>query len=101
MPLGTLALAQRPNRDHAKATDAAAPRLKRSPATPSDTQVVACHQCRHHVDASTRYLTNRLKELKQERFAKVFGSAPGGPAPRADGSMPGAHDHDARATFQS
>ena len=44
---------------------------------------VHCHACNHHVDANTKYLTNRLKELKQERFARVFGAmsrdgAPGG-----------------------
>jgi hypothetical protein len=32
-------------------------------------RVVTCIQCKHHVDANTRYLTNRLNELKQVRGA--------------------------------
>lgn len=67
-------------------------------------RVVTCISCRHHVDGNTRYLTNRLKELKQERFAKVFGSSVAGmhaPKANADGSMPGGYDRDARASFQS
>uniref|UniRef100_A0A7S0PXJ7 G-patch domain-containing protein n=1 Tax=Coccolithus braarudii TaxID=221442 RepID=A0A7S0PXJ7_9EUKA len=36
---------------------------------------VVCHDCKAHVDANTKYLSNRLKELKQERFARVFGNS--------------------------
>jgi len=38
---------------------------------------VICHACKAHVDANTKYLSNRLKELKQERFARVFGGSSG------------------------
>jgi hypothetical protein len=48
-------------------------------------RTVYCHACNHHVDAKTKYLTNRLKELKQERFARVFGAMGGG----AGGPTPG------------
>ena len=34
---------------------------------------VTCHACKHQVDGSTKYLSNRLKELKRERFDRVFG----------------------------
>ena len=41
-------------------------------------RTVTCHQCRKHVDKNTKYLTNRLNELKQERFARVFGNSMAG-----------------------
>ena len=31
--------------------------------------------CHHHVDKDTKYLSNRLKELKHERFSRVFGGS--------------------------
>ena len=36
---------------------------------------VSCHSCHHHVDKDTKYLSNRLKELKHERFSRVFGGS--------------------------
>merc|ERR1712087_734056 len=38
-------------------------------------RTVVCHTCKAHVDTNTKYLSNRLKELKQERFARVFGQS--------------------------
>eukprot|EP00316_Scyphosphaera_apsteinii_P004781 CAMPEP_0119308908 /NCGR_PEP_ID=MMETSP1333-20130426/12841_1 /TAXON_ID=418940 /ORGANISM="Scyphosphaera apsteinii, Strain RCC1455" /LENGTH=281 /DNA_ID=CAMNT_0007312787 /DNA_START=54 /DNA_END=899 /DNA_ORIENTATION=+ len=38
-------------------------------------RTVVCHTCKAHVDSNTKYLSNRLKELKQERFARVFGQS--------------------------
>ena len=35
-------------------------------------RVVVCYKCGAHVDSTTHYLTNRLKDLKQQRFAHVF-----------------------------
>mmetsp|Transcript_16822 Transcript_16822/g.43200 ORF Transcript_16822/g.43200 Transcript_16822/m.43200 type:complete len:231 (-) Transcript_16822:122-814(-) len=35
-------------------------------------RVVVCFQCKKHVDSTTRYLSNRLKEIKQQRFATAF-----------------------------
>ena len=35
-------------------------------------RVIVCHKCHRHVDASTRYLSNRLKEIKQQRFANLL-----------------------------
>lgn len=63
-------------------------------------RTVVCHSCRHHVDANTKYLTNRLKEIKYERFAQVFGSdAPSvGRPPVADPAAEHAH---ARAKLTS
>lgn len=41
-------------------------------------RVVVCHRCKRHVDSSTKYLSNRLKELKKERYARIQGgSTPG------------------------
>ena len=61
-------------------------------------RVVVCIECKRHVDSSTIYLSNRLKELKRQRFANAFQSdetfarfAPAPPQPqrteRADGSF--------------
>jgi len=63
-------------------------------------RTLVCHFCRHHVDANTKYLTNRLKEIKYERFAQVFGSdAPSvGRPPVADPAAEHAH---ARAKLTS
>jgi hypothetical protein len=47
---------------------------------------VICHNCKKHVDSTTKYLSNRLKEIKQERFAKVFGSAVAGGTAAARGT---------------
>ena len=33
---------------------------------------IVCTRCNRTVDASTKYITNRLQELKNERFARVF-----------------------------
>jgi len=35
-------------------------------------RVVVCGKCSKHVDHTTKYLTNRLKEIKHERFARYF-----------------------------
>jgi len=35
-------------------------------------RVVVCVQCKKHVDSSTKYISNRLKTIKHERFARVF-----------------------------
>ena len=42
-------------------------------------RVVSCGRCSKHVDASTKYQTNRLKEIKYERFARLAeaGDLPG------------------------
>jgi hypothetical protein len=45
-------------------------------------RVVYCHKCRHHVDDNTKYLSNRLKELKQNRYQRIMqGDAQGPPPP--------------------
>lgn len=51
--------------------------------------MVVCGKCGRHVDSNTKYLTNRLKEIKAERFARLS-AAEGGKLPeaRADGSHP-------------
>ena len=33
---------------------------------------ISCKGCKRQVDASTKHLNNRFKELKNERFARVF-----------------------------
>ena len=72
-------------------------------------RTVTCGQCKQHVDHTTKYIGNRLKELKQERFARFLSNdeelsarAPGHPLPpdpmRADGSC-SATSASARAAF--
>ena len=53
-------------------------------------RVVVCGRCSKHIGPDTRYLTNRLKELKHERFARYSSNDPnaGRPEQRADGSHP-------------
>mmetsp|Transcript_31481 Transcript_31481/g.100666 ORF Transcript_31481/g.100666 Transcript_31481/m.100666 type:complete len:240 (+) Transcript_31481:116-835(+) len=70
-------------------------------------RVVVCHTCNKHVDGQTRYLNNRLHELKQERFARIFGGGSGGGGQNSnssvanpDGSVSGGRGGD-RAAFQS
>ena len=33
-----------------------------------------CGQCNKQIDHTTKYVSNRLKEIKQERFARAFGA---------------------------
>lgn len=37
-------------------------------------RVVVCIKCKRHVDGDTEYISNRLKEIKHQRFATVFAS---------------------------
>lgn len=37
-------------------------------------RTVTCYKCTKPIDANCKYLTNRLKEIKHERFARVFGA---------------------------
>ena len=46
-------------------------------------RVVFCRKCKKRVGPDTTYLTNRLNELKQERFARAFRGP--GPALGRDG----------------
>ena len=71
-------------------------------------RVVVCHQCKKHVDGTTRYVSNRLKEIKQQRFATVFqdDAALGrfAPAPPAQEARPDGSFGDgtrSRASFNS
>lgn len=57
---------------------------------------VICHACKAHVDHNTKYLSNRLKELKQERFARVFGNSATAPP----GGKPFVADPAAEHAFQ-
>mmetsp|Transcript_40668 Transcript_40668/g.134026 ORF Transcript_40668/g.134026 Transcript_40668/m.134026 type:complete len:129 (+) Transcript_40668:1-387(+) len=70
-------------------------------------RVVVCHTCNKHVDGQTRYLNNRLHELKQERFKRIFAGGSGGGGQNSnssvanpDGSVSGGRGGD-RAAFQS
>ena len=67
-------------------------------------RVVVCHACKHHVDGATRYLTNRLKDMKQERFARVFGAEvaakAGLPAGSGGADAGGGAGGSGRAAFQ-
>ena len=73
-------------------------------------RVVCCGKCKAHVDHTTKYVSNRLREIKYERFARyaaqdgeLAGKAPNlpplGSGMRADGSssMPSSSS---RASFQ-
>ena len=63
-------------------------------------RVVTCHNCKKHVDGNTKYLTNRLKEIKQERFARVFGDQAGFTAAPVAADPAAEHAH-ARAKLTS
>lgn len=74
-------------------------------------RVISCVSCHKQVDATTKYISNRLKEIKYERFKRYFANDDGGlgeRAPnlsavntdpmRADGSVKG--EAASRASFQ-
>lgn len=61
---------------------------------------LTCHSCRAHVGPDTKYLTNRLKEMKHERFARVFGSdaaRSGAPPPDPNAAQRERHDGSGRS----
>jgi len=64
-------------------------------------RVVVCIECKKYVDSNTKYVSNRLKDLKQQRFASLLQSderAEYAPQQRADGSC-GDGNPNSRATF--
>ena len=72
-------------------------------------RVVVCYSCKRHVDDTTKYISNRLQDLKAQRFATVFqddkdlsrfAPVPAAPDARPDGSS-GNSDARARASFSS
>ena len=71
-------------------------------------RVVVCIDCKKHVDSTTKYVTNRLKEIKHQRFATAFqhdetlsrfAPAPSPQEARADGSFGDGQQR--RASFHS
>ena len=68
-------------------------------------RVVVCGKCSRHIDHTTEYVSNRLKEIKHERFARYFANddgmagrvyQPQQQEQRSDGSHPTRAD---RASF--